>query len=182
LIERGLIVIGQSEPEFSFIIHPSEITDKEVKYDLSAESDECAALAERFGLRALEAFSSALTIRFLRREKAIRLRGKITAKVVQSCVVSMASVENAIEEEFEVLFRDENQIDRDEIDDIVQFEPYSEDQIDIGEIVSEELALALDPYPRSEELADEVLGPYLPEPKDPATKPFVALAALKRTK
>jgi uncharacterized metal-binding protein YceD (DUF177 family) len=182
LIERGEVVIGQSEPEFSFIIHPSEITDKEVEYDLSAESGECAALAERFGLRTIEVFSSALTIRFLRREKAIRLRGKITAKVVQSCVVSMAPVENAIEEEFEVLFRDENQVDRDEIDDIVQFEPYSEDQIDIGEIVSEELALALDPYPRSQELADEVLGPYLPELEGPAMKPFAVLAALKRSK
>ena len=173
---------GRPEPEFSFIIHPSEITDKEIKYDLSAESDECAALAERFGLQSIEEFSSVLMVRFLRREKAIRLRGKLTAKVVQSCVVSMAPVENAIEEEFEVLFRDEKQIDRDEIDDIVQFEPYIDDQIDIGEIVSEELALALDPYPRSSELADKVLGPYLPEPEDPAMKPFAALAALKGSK
>jgi uncharacterized metal-binding protein YceD (DUF177 family) len=170
------------EPEFSFIIHPSEITDKEIKYSLTAESDECAALAVRFGLRAVEEFSSVLMLRFLRREKAIRLRGKLTAKVVQSCVVSMAPVENAIAEEFEVLFRNENQIDRDEIDDIVQFEPYEGDQIDIGEIVSEELALALDPYPRSMELADKVLGPYLLEPEDPAMKPFAALAALKRSK
>ena len=175
-------MIRQSEAEFSFIIHPSEITDKEIKYDLSAESDECAALAERFGLRAIETFTSAVSIKFLRREKAIRLCGKIIAKVVQSCVVSMALVENTIEEEFEVLFCDENQIDRDNINDIVQFEPYSEDQINIGEIVSEELALALDPYPRSQELADEVLGPYLPEPEDPAMKPFAVLAALKRNK
>ena len=94
----------------------------------------------------------------------------------------MAPVENTIDEEFEVLFRDENQIDRDEVDDIVQFEPYSDDLINIGEIASEELALALDPYPRSPELADKVLGPYLPEPEDPAMKPFAALAALKRTK
>jgi uncharacterized metal-binding protein YceD (DUF177 family) len=175
-------VVGQFEPEFSFTIHPSEITDKEVKYDLSAESGECAALAERFGLRAIKAFDAVLSVRFLRREKAIRLRGKLSASVVQSCVVSMAPVENTIEEEFEVLFRDENHTDRDELDDIVQFEPYSDDLINLGEIASEELALALDPYPRSSQLADEVLGPYLPEPQDPATKPFAALAALKRTK
>ena len=170
------------EPEFSFIIHPSEITDKTVKFELSAESDECAALAERFGLQAIEFFESVLTVRFLRREKAIRLRGKLRAKVIQSCVVSMAPVESLIEEEFEILFHDENQIDRDELDDVVQFEPYSNDLIDIGEVASEELALALDPYPRSPEIADEVLGPYLPELEDPGMKPFAALAALKRNK
>ncbi|NKB21146.1 MAG: DUF177 domain-containing protein [Alphaproteobacteria bacterium] len=175
-------MVGQPEPEFSFIVHPSELTDKEVKYDLSAESDECNALAERFGLQAIETFNCTLSVKFLRREKAIRLRGKLHAKVVQSCVVSMVSVENVIEDEFEILFREETQIDSDETDDVVQFEPYSGDLIDVGEIASEELALMLDPYPRSPEIADQVLGPYLPGPEDPTTKPFAALAALKRTK
>ncbi len=175
-------MVGAPEPEFSFIIHPSELTDKEVKYELSAESAECATLAERFGLLAIERFESVLTIKFLKREKAIRLRGRLEATVVQSCVVSMASVENTVNEEFEILFREENQIDKDEVDEIVEFEPYSNDEIDIEEIVFEELALALDPYPRSPQIADELLGPYLPEPEDPATKPFAALAALKRTK
>ena len=175
-------MVGQHEPEFSFIIHPSELTDKEVKYELSAESAERAALAERFGLLALERFESTLAIKFLKREKAIRLTGRLDATVVQSCVVSMVPVENAVTEEFEIFFREENQIDKDDVEEIIEFEPYSGDEIDIGEVVSEELALALDPYPRSPQSADELLGPYLPEPEDPGTKPFAALAALKRTK
>ena len=172
----------QPEPEFSFILHPSELEDTETTYELTAESDECAALSERFQLKAIEGFNFILKMKPLRKENAIRLRGKLYATVVQSCVVSMVLVTNIIEEEFEIFFREESQIDNSGNENIDRFEPYLADTIDIGEIASEELALAIDPYPRAAGIATDALGPYLGKREDPGTKPFAGLAALKRNK
>ncbi|MBK18340.1 MAG: hypothetical protein CMM52_05830 [Rhodospirillaceae bacterium] len=175
-------MIENPEPEFSYIVQPSELAENEIKHELLVESEACAALAERFGLQAIKNFSAQVKIQRLVREKAIRVSGEIAAEVVQTCVVSMTPVENIISETFEIHFREQSQIDEGETEEIEEFEPFSDDTIDIGEVVSEELALALDPYPRASGIADDVLGPYLPEPEDPETKPFAALAALKRTK
>ena len=46
-------------------------------------------------------------------------------------------------------------------------------QVDLGELVAEEVALALDPYPRHPDAA------LPPEASDPEENPFAALAALK---
>ncbi len=53
--------------------------------------------------------------------------------------------------------------------------------IDLGEVVAESLALALDPYPRRPgvEFKDvEIAGPKPPQSNDPAS-PFAALAQLR---
>jgi hypothetical protein len=53
------------------------------------------------------------------------------------------------------------------------------DSLDIGEIVAEELALALNPYPRKAGL-DAPQGPDGDAVGEPPTSPFAALAKLKR--
>ena len=100
------------EPEFTFIVHPSELEDVEKSYKLTAESHERVALSKRFGLSAIETFNLILKMKPLRRENAIRLRGKLYATVIQSCIVSLVPIKNTIEEEFEVIFREENQLDQ----------------------------------------------------------------------
>ena len=170
------------EPEFSFIIHPSELEDAEIKYELTTESGERAALSKRFGLKAIEVFDLILEIELLRKEDAIRLRGKFYASVIQSCVVSMVSVTNIIEEEFEIFFREESHIDSVGNEDIDELEPYFDDTIDIGDIASGELGLAIDPYPRAPGIADDAVKPYVRKREEVETKPFAGLAALKRNK
>ena len=56
------------------------------------------------------------------------------------------------------------------------------DSLDVGEIIAEELALSLDPYPRKPGIAVEI-GPGGGAAKGeapPRDRPFEALAALKR--
>jgi uncharacterized metal-binding protein YceD (DUF177 family) len=71
---------------------------------------------------------------------------------VQACVVTLEPVQSDIETQFARLYssqvRDEpSQIDR----DLERDEPdlIENGQIDLGELVAEELALALDPYPHA---------------------------------
>lgn len=175
-------MVEKREPEFSFIVHPSELESVEIKYELTAESDERDALSKRFGLKAIEAFNLILKMKRLRKENAIRLRGKLYASVIQNCVVSAVPIKNTIEEEFEVIFHEEFQIDRSKNEDIDELEPYFDDTIDIGEFASGELALAINPYPRAPGISDDVVEPYLRKQDDLETKPFGGLAALKRNK
>ncbi len=175
-------MVEKLEPEFSFIVHPSELEDVEIKYELNADSDERDALSKRFELKGIEIFNIILKVKPLRRENAIRLRGKLYATVFQSCIVSLAPIRNTIEEEFEIIFCEEKQIDRPGCEDVDNLEPYFNDTIDLGETASGELALAIDQYPRAEGISDAAMAPYLPKHDDLETKPFGGLAALKRKK
>jgi uncharacterized metal-binding protein YceD (DUF177 family) len=121
------------------------------------------------------------------RARGIKVVGSLDAVAVQACVVTLEPVEEAICATFERRFLPQDMMDDDEPRDEVFVEPQGEDppepmtaEIDLGEIVVEELALNLNPYPRKE-------GSTLPEagtdPVEPVQlekeKPFAALAKLK---
>lgn len=122
-------------------------------FDLEAGPDERAALARRFGLLELPALSAELAVR---REPGdlISVSGHMSAKVVQSCVVTLEPLSQQIERDFELLYslaslpepKGEVVIDPEGVDPP---EPLPSDGLDLGEAVAEQLALALDPYPRA---------------------------------
>ncbi len=114
---------------------------------VEASGAECAALATRFGLPAIRA----LTCRFRLRPLtggAIAATGALRAEVVQVCVVSLEAFPATVAEDFAVRFvpagTERDDPDPEAVDEI----PYSADRLDLGEAAAEQLALALDPYPR----------------------------------
>ena len=151
---------------------PVERTGEGMIFDVEAKPAEREAVARRMGLQAI----LSLICRFdLRRERAqvIRATGALRAQVVQTCVVTLEPFEATVAEEFEVRFVPEGQ--ESEIVDIESEDevPYAGGVIDLGEATSEQLALALDPFPRKP-------GAELPadEPETP-DGPFAALARRK---
>jgi uncharacterized metal-binding protein YceD (DUF177 family) len=112
----------------------------------------------------------------LHRDAAHRLvaHGQLHAEVVQTCVVSLEDFPASVDERFTVLFvpvgeesEDDDPATPDEIS-------YENGVIDLGEAAAEQLALALDPYPRAP-------GAELPDSaNNPEDHQFAALAALKR--
>ncbi len=171
-----------SKTEFSFLIHPSELDEVETKFDLNAESNERSALSHRFGLQGIDAFKLSITVKHLRKRNAVQVNGKLHAQIIQNCVVSLIPIENTIDEVFEVIFYEKNQLVSEELFDDDQFETYENDTIDLGEFGAQELALATNPYPRAEGIADETIGPYLPTNDNTKTNPFSALAGIKQKK
>ncbi len=160
-------------------------------HDGTASPGECAALAARFGLPSVGALS--WRIESVPWRSGVRLSGHIRATVVQECVVTLDPVPAEIDEPFDrgfLPFADlydddkpgaEYEITEDrDLGDVP--EPLT-DPLDIGEIVAEELGVALDPYPRSEE-AQETVYSAQPEGIAPLTeadvKPFAGLADLAR--
>jgi uncharacterized metal-binding protein YceD (DUF177 family) len=140
---------------------------------VEASAAECAALAARMNLPAIVSLSCDFRVE---RDTAGTLLayGHLVAGVVQTCIVSLEDFTTSVEERFTVRCVPEgdesDDIDPDALDEIV----YVDGILDLGEAAAEQLALALDPYPRAP-------GAVLPElPEDPEAQPFSALSSLRR--
>ena len=175
-------------PEFSVVVDLEELPDGETAFDLAADAAERAALAKRFGLISLDRFEAQLAVEWVERDKVLALRGRISADVVQSCVVTLEPVPNTVSEAIDLLFaRDAATID--ELVDPDEAEPLEGDSLDIGEIAAEELSLSLDPYPRAPHIDPSALnlgpGASLKTEEEAAqdrtgkNSPFAVLESLK---
>jgi uncharacterized metal-binding protein YceD (DUF177 family) len=147
--------------EFSRPYALDALRDRAVHQRLSADEAERAALAARFGILAVRRLDAELSLRRVRGGKAVRVEGKLAADVTQACVVSLAPVEQKVEAEFVTLFVPEadlkplpvdeaGEVDLDALDPDEELEEALPDgPLDLGELVAQELAVALDPYPRA---------------------------------
>ena len=141
-------------PEFSHPLSVEGISpDKERIEKIKANDKECAALAKRFELRKLSDFEATIKVRRVA-GGMVRLEGKISAEVVQTCVVSLQDVHAHVTGTFDTYLTEEQQ-DLPEDVDIFLDDPESAAEmiiggnIDLGEVASQYLSLNLDPYPRA---------------------------------
>lgn len=149
---------------------------------LRASEADRRALAGRLGLEAIASLEARLTLERWR-DGHVVAAGALRANVTQLCVVTVEPVEAVVEADIQETFRpaaDEQEgevvIDIDSPDDA---EPFTGGIIDVGALITDSLATAIDPYPRAE-------GAELDIPEDgPATEiapapasPFADLARL----
>lgn len=179
-------------PEFSRKLPVHRGVEPVQAFKIEANAAERAALAKRFDLIALESFSAEGTLATLDGGRRAQLRGRIMAKVVQSCVVTLEPVADEIDETFALDYADdataaaiekELELDPDEADPP---DPLEGEAVDVGEAAAEHLALALNPYPRVPDArlpgpsAEELPIPEESTGSDPKISPFMALARLVR--
>ena len=130
-----------------------------VTMEISAEAQELAALARRFGLVAVESLVAKVTLKRDGAEQLMRLRGHFSARVTQSCVVTLEPVGSLVEGAVEGDYTTGEDAAAPPVrhmapdDDVAPGEDdrpelLEGDEIDIGEVVAEQLGLDLDPYPR----------------------------------
>ena len=176
--------------EFSRIVAVLRLEQGEVVEAISAGEQERLALARRFGLVALDSLSARVSLRRIGRGPVVRVAGRLSAEVVQTCVVSLEPVRNRVEEDFVLLYAPEGSGEGHGhvleagfgLEDDDWPEPLEKGQVDIGEAVAQQLALALDPYPRKPGVRlEDVIGPREGGGMDePSGSPFAALARLAR--
>jgi Large ribosomal RNA subunit accumulation protein YceD len=131
---------------------------------LQAGADECRGLAERFGLVALRQLSGRARLERSAGGEVIRLRGRLDAEVVQSCVVSLEDVPARVSETFECRFVQAGAVASGKLSWDEDIEPLSGPQLDLGEVFAQQLGLALDPYPHAPDayaLVSAELGPNI---------------------
>jgi uncharacterized metal-binding protein YceD (DUF177 family) len=159
-------------PEFHRPLSADRILPGAV-HDIAADAAECAALALRLGIPALHAFACHFRLT-PESGGAILAEGHLTARLVRECVVSLDPFETTETENFRVRFvpagRETDEPDPESDDEL----PYEGVTIDLGEAAAEQLALALDPYPRK---------PGADLPGDAGAQdgsPFAALARFRK--
>jgi uncharacterized metal-binding protein YceD (DUF177 family) len=114
----------------------------------------------------------------------VRVQGRVTATVGQTCVVTLEPMENVVDEPVDLLFAPSTVIDEtasaDTDEDSAEDppEPIVDGRIDLARLAVEFLILGIDPYPRR---PGAVFEPVHSAP-DPADHPFARLAALKEPK
>lgn len=122
--------------------------------DLRANDAECSVLAKRFSILEVHDLDAHITLIRGARPDLIRIEGELSAVVVQECCVTLAPVEERIAEFYDELLTTSAQaLGSDEEAAEAEERPVEliqGDYIDIGEIVAQWLALALNPYPRSD--------------------------------
>ena len=136
-------------PEFSRRVELARLGALESTYPISAEAQERGALARRFELLSLDRLEAEIHLKRVG-GGLVRLTGRLSADVAQACVVSLEPVASALEQDFTVLYG-ATELDKTVMVDLESdaAEPFDGDAIDIGEAVAQQLALALDPYPRA---------------------------------
>jgi Large ribosomal RNA subunit accumulation protein YceD len=136
-------------PEFSRRVELARLGAHDAIYPISAEAEERDALARRFDLLSLDRLEAEIHLQRLG-GAIIRVSGRLIADVVQACVVSLEPVASTIEQEFAVLYGPAQPGKSVVVDlETELVEPFEGDAIDIGEAVAQQLAMALDPYPRA---------------------------------
>jgi len=165
--------------DFAHRLSLDQIRDGD-RLDLTADADECAAIASRLGLLSLDRLEAHAVLS--RDRQKVRATGRLKAALEQACIATGDSVPAHVDEPFELLFLPEpkageadEEIELGEADLDTMFHDGA--AIDLGSAIADSLALAIDPYPRSPS-ADVALKEAGVLSEEEAG-PFAALAALK---
>jgi len=167
-------------PEFSRLVRLDTLSNQSRSINLEADATERAALAIRFDLVAIDRLEASAEC--VRDGEAVEVTGRLSGEVTQSCVASGEPVPAKIDEPFMLRFVPAQSLD-DQTEEVELSESdcevigYSGGGIDLGEAVAETLALALDPFPRSEEAAAALRSAGVLSEEEAG--PFSALKGLK---
>jgi hypothetical protein len=177
MAKRGLT----SQSPWSVPIALHEVPETGRTVELIPEEHTRAAIARLAGLRSLPRLHALFDLTLSGRN-ALRVRGRVSATVGQTCVVTLEPIENEIEEDIDLMFAPAAatlSVNRGgievEIGDDGGPEPLIGGAVDLGALATEFLVLGIDPYPRKPGAVFEnsPVG-------DGTDKPFAALAALKK--
>lgn len=180
-------------PEWPHPVDISNLDGRTMSVHIEADPSARAALAIRLGVLRVEKAEADLNIKREPGGAIIHVEGHLKAQVVQNCVVTLQPLTIPVEEDFEGWFTDPEEAvsfvkarhekiqragqvempileERDDPEEIV------DGAIDVGELTTQYLSLAIDPYPHAEGVQYEVGddGPR-PEPAEERKNPFAAL-------
>ena len=170
-------------PEFSRRVTLARIGAKPYRQRISAGEDERASLSRRFDLVSLDRLEADVEL-IPQRGRTILLRADFEAAFAQNCTLTLDPVAGAIAERFDLLYGppETEESAASLVGEDVAFEPLTGEEIDIGEAVAQEFALALPAFPRSPDAGSETAVECESDAAGPdstrAVKPFAGLARL----
>ena len=141
-------------PEFSRLLPVAQIGMTETSRSVEATEEECARLAARLGLQSLVAFTASFRITRQAGGDEYLAQGRIHARAIRSCVVSLEDFTEPTDLPFTIRFVTEEVSEDEALEAPYDYEDgpdevlYANDTLDLGEAAVQEYALSLNPYPR----------------------------------
>ncbi len=142
--------MNNPSPEFTHTVGIDKIPAHGLEKHLVARDKEKTNLAKRFDLIDLTKLEAELNVEHDTAIGGYLVSGNLVADVVQKCVVTLEPVPAHIEKNIETLFvavKNGEEPESYGADDL-EIEPLVNGIIDLGELVAQNLGIALDPYPR----------------------------------
>ena len=148
----------RSQSPISFAVNVARLPQKGIWVKFEADSAQRGELAGDHGLLSVDKLQAEFMVTPWRRN-GVKVAGRVSADIVQSCVVTLDPLAVHIDEAVEGLFLPEGSklgrqgfgqageilIDADGPDSP---ETFSGDSVDVGALAEQFFALAIDPYPR----------------------------------
>lgn len=163
-------------PEFSRPLQVAKLPNNGSHKKISADRNECAALAKRMQIPAIHGLESMLLAKPWR-GGGIKISGELTADVEQVSVISLENFRETLRCEIERYFMPQVAHETDDVEHVI--DRLEGGVIDLGEIVAETLALELDPYPRK---PGEAFAGHSEDMAEQDTNPFSKLASVTKGK
>jgi uncharacterized metal-binding protein YceD (DUF177 family) len=164
---------------WSVPVRIEEVPEAGLHLELAADAGTRALIARLVGVQAVARLEAAFDV--ARKGERLRVTGRVSGTVGQTCVVSLEPMVSVVEEAVNVVFAPvrgedagpEDLAESDMTGDEPP-EPLIGGTADLGAVATEFLLLGIDPYPRK---PDAVFA--APPAGEEAGGPFAALAALK---
>lgn len=180
-------------PEWSCIVDTTEMSQAGLRLSISPPPEVHQQLIQRLGIVTLEGLEADVALNRATHSAVLHVTGNIRAKIRQNCVVTLEPIDTEINENFEAWFTDpahavslakvrqdkkvkKGNVEMPILDESEDPEPIIDGKIDLGELVTQHLSLAINPYPHKEGVQFEV-GDDAPKPdkSDLQSNPFAAL-------
>jgi len=166
---------------WSFPVAVEDVPESGLHVEIDAPEVVRSQLAALAGLRELPRLSAVFDLS--RRGAAIRVTGQVSARVGQTCVVTLEPVGSDLLESIDLRFAPQSAEPIQSGSDTAGFlageeeppEPLFDGKVDLGAIATEFLLLGVDPYPRKAGAEFSAV-----KSDDSSAKPFAALEALKK--
>ncbi|WP_067333310.1 YceD family protein [Stappia indica] len=166
------------------------LTTKPLVVEVCPDEADLKRIAKAYSLVALTDVLARFELRRWRRE-GVAVEGTLKARATQTCVVTLAPVEQAIDETFSMRFDpDADALAGVAEDGEIDVDAFAEDppdllegsRIDLGAILCEQLALALDPFPRAPgaELPEGYGEEHGEDADDKPPSPFAVLERFRK--
>jgi hypothetical protein len=167
----------------SFPVHVARLPKKGMPVTISATPKQREALARVHDLVSVDEFDTELVVMPWKRN-GVRVDGRVTAHIVQSCVVTLEPLSATIDEPVSGIFLPEDsRLGRESFGEGGEImidvegpdspETFAGDTIDVGALAEEFFGLAIDPYPRKPDAQIDTAGVgegEATEPSELATK------------
>lgn len=177
-------------PEFSKLLAVADVPPNGTVVRFEVGEGERAALAARFDLLALDMFKGSVSVKPWRRHGLV-VEGTLEADVVQACIATLEPIDAHVKSSFTLNYLPHDMIERDAakasekeiIVDVQNDDPPESIEngvIDLGEAMSEQLAMAIDPYPKKPGAVFKPVDTGLADVAEIKPNPFAALEKLKK--